>query len=82
MTEMNYMIWHDCWIDKMNDHDMLYMTEEMIEYDMIHMIDKMNITGYDVYMNDWKWQIYDYNVIMMWWCDRQWQVNIKWIIWL
>ena len=41
---MNYMIWYDCYIDKMNDHDMLYMTEEMIEYDMIHMIDKMNMT--------------------------------------
>ena len=33
----------------MNDHDMLYMTEEMIEYDMIHMIDQMNMTGYDIY---------------------------------
>ena len=57
----------------MNDHDMLYMTEEIIEYDMIHMIDKMNMTGYDIY--EWLrvtdiWLYYDYmNDRNMWlWC--------------
>ena len=44
--EMCYMIWYICWIDTMNDHDMLYMIEELIEHDMI---------WYTYKMNDWEW---------------------------
>ena len=44
--EMCYMIWYISWIDTMNDHDMLYMIEELIEHDMI---------WYTYKMNDWEW---------------------------
>ena len=46
MNESDEWIWYDCWIDKMNDHDILYMTVEMIVYDMMYKIDnKMNMVG-------------------------------------